>query len=697
MNVLDPRKIRNVGLFGHQSTGKTSFAEALLYTAKALPKLGSIADGSSQLDTEPEEIKRKGSIGLHLGSCEWNGCKVNVLDTPGDPNFAMDMRAGLTAIDLAAMFVSAADGVQVQTDRIWSLADEQHLPRLVILNKLDRERADFESALADIRESLSAKVTPVQLPLGKESGFCGVIDLVSMKARRAKDKTGATVEEAIPADLMDEAKMNHELLVDAVAATDDALTEKYLEDGDLSEDDLRQGLAKAIAAAEIFPLLCASGLQNIGVSDALSFIVASGPTPLDHPAKKATDPRTGDAIERACDPAAPLSAQVFKTVVDQFVGKLSMMRVWSGTLPGDGQLLNTSKGSNERYTQLVTLQGKKTEVMPQAVAGDIAVIAKLKDTSTGDTLCETKSPALLADLPKIKPVITYALKPKTKQDEDRIANALGRLADEDPTLEIGRDVEAGETLISGVGQTHIEVTVERLRRKYSVDVDLLPPKIPYRETIKGSVKNVEGKHKKQSGGRGQFGVCIINLEPNRGLGYEFVDKIVGGAIPRNFIPSVDKGIRGAMVKGVYAGFPVVDVKVELIDGKFHDVDSSDFSFQMAGSKGFKKAFLAAKPILLEPVMNLEVTIPEECTGDVIGDINQRRGRVLGVDAKGKNQVIKAQAPMSELLTYAPDLRSITSGRSSFAMEYSHYDEVPSQLAEKIVAARGKNRDEEDED
>lgn len=697
MNVLDPRKIRNVGLFGHQSTGKTSLAEALLFTAKALPKLGSVAEGTSQLDTEPEEIKRKGSIGLHLGACDWSGHKVNVLDTPGDPNFAMDMRAALTAVDLAALIVSAADGVQVQTDRIWAIADEQHLPRLVLVNKLDRERADFEAALADIRESLSPKVTPVQLPFGKEAGFSGVIDLVSMKLRRARDKSGAVVEEEIPADLRDEAVSAHELLVDAVAATDDELTERYLEDGDLSEADLRKGLSRAIAAAEIFPLLCAAGLQNIGAADMLDFLVANGPSPLDHPPKKAVDPRTDQPVERACDPAAPLAAQVFKTVVDQFVGKLSMMRVWSGTLPGDGQLLNTSRGTNERYTQLVTLQGKKTEVMAQAVAGDIAVIAKLKETATGDTLSESKSPALLPELPKVKPVITYALKPKTKQDEDRIANALSRLSDEDPTLEIGRDVEAGETLLSGVGQGHIEVTVERLRRKYSVGVELLPPKIPYRETIKGSVKNVEGKHKKQSGGRGQFGVCFINLEPNRGQGYEFVDKIVGGAIPRNFIPSVDKGIRGAMVKGVYAGFPVVDVKVELIDGKFHDVDSSDFSFQMAGSKGFKKAFLAAKPILLEPVMNLEVTIPEECTGDVIGDINQRRGRVLGVDAKGKNQVIKAQAPMSELLTYAPDLRSITSGRSSFAMEYSHYDEVPSQLAEKIVAAQGKNRVEDEED
>jgi elongation factor G len=385
--------------------------------------------------------------------------------------------------------------------------------------------------------------------------------------------------------------------------------------------------------------------------------------------------------------------------VDQFVGKLSLFRVWSGTMPGDGQIQNTTRSAPERYTQLLNLQGRKHEPVAQAVAGDIAVIAKLKDTLTGDTLSETKNPSRLPDIPRLKPVITYALKPKTKQDEDRIANALHRLTEEDPTLEISRDVEAGETLLGGVGQTHIEVTVERLKRKYSVDVELLPPKIPYRETIKGVAKGIEGKHKKQSGGRGQFGVCYINLEPNRGQGYEFLDEIVGGAIPRNFIPSVDKGIRGALARGVISGHPIVDVKVHLYDGKYHDVDSSDFSFQMAGSKGFKAAFLQAKPILLEPVMNLEVTIPEECTGDVIGDINQRRGRVVGVDTKGKNQIIKAQAPMSELLTYAPDLRSITSGRGSFTMEQSHYDEVPANIAEKVVAtAKGKMKGEaEDED
>jgi elongation factor G len=700
MNIQDPRKIRNAGLFGHQGAGKTSLAEALLYSAKALPKLGSVADDTSSLDTEPEEIKHKSSIALHLGWCAWKDHKINLLDTPGDSNFFMDTRAAITAVDIAVIVVDAVAGVQVQTDRTWGFAADARLPRLVFINKLDRERADFEFALKDVRDSLSDKATPVQIPIGSEAGFAGVVDLLSMKALKFKgDASGAYAEEEIPADLAAAAKKAREGLVDAVAAGDDALTEKYLEVGDLTPDELKSGLMKQISTGALIPVLCGSGAKNIGPAALLDFLASSCPSPADRAPIQAEDPKAHSPVQRACDPAGPLTAQVFRTIVDQFVGKLSLFRVWSGTMPGDGQIQNTTRSAPERYTQLLNLQGRKHEPVAQAVAGDIAVIAKLKDTLTGDTLSETKNPSRLPDIPRLKPVITYALKPKTKQDEDRIANALHRLTEEDPTLEISRDVEAGETLLGGVGQTHIEVTVERLKRKYSVDVELLPPKIPYRETIKGVAKGIEGKHKKQSGGRGQFGVCYINLEPNRGQGYEFLDEIVGGAIPRNFIPSVDKGIRGALARGVISGHPIVDVKVHLYDGKYHDVDSSDFSFQMAGSKGFKAAFLQAKPILLEPVMNLEVTIPEECTGDVIGDINQRRGRVVGVDTKGKNQIIKAQAPMSELLTYAPDLRSITSGRGSFTMEQSHYDEVPANIAEKVVAtAKGKMKGEaEDED
>ncbi len=699
MNVQDPRKIRNVGLFGHQGSGKTSYLEALLWTARATPKFGSMADETSNLDTEPEEIKRKSSIGLHLGTAGWKEHKLNLLDTPGDSNFFMDTRAALTAIDLAVIAVSAVDGVQVQTDRTWGFAEEARLARMVLITKMDRERANPDSVLAEVREALSDKAVPVQVPMGIEEKFAGVVDLLTMKAMRAKgDASGQVTEEPIPADMAEAVKRARETLVDAVASTDDLLTEHYLESGDLTPEQLGEGLRAAIRTGALVPVLYSSGTKNIGASSFFDFVVEACPSPADRAPVLCVDPKSGAEVERPCDPAGPLTAQVFKTLVDQFVGKLSFFRVWSGTFGGDGQLNNTTRGAAERYTQLLNLVGRKHEVVQGAVAGDIAVIAKLKETATGDTLTDSKAPVKMPDLPKIKPVITYALKPKTKGDEDRIGQALHRLCEEDPTLEVGRDVEAGETLLSGVGQVHIEVTVERLKRKYSVDVDLLPPKIPYRETIKGSAKGIEGKHKKQSGGRGQFGVCFINLEPNRGMGYEFVDDIVGGAIPRNFIPSVDKGIRGALARGVLAGFPIVDVKVSLYDGKYHDVDSSDFSFQMAGSKGFKLAFMQAKPTLLEPVMNIEVTIPDECTGDVIGDVNQRRGRVMGVDTKGKNQIIKAQAPMSELLTYAPDLRSITSGRGSFTMEYSHYDEVPGNIAEKVIAAaKGKMKEEDEEE
>ncbi len=700
MNVQDPRKIRNAGLFGHQGAGKTQLLEALLCTAKATPKLGSVADGSSNLDTEPEEVKHHASIGLHLAWAGWKDHKVNFLDTPGDSNFLMDTRAAVTAVDVAVILVDAVSGVQVQTDRTWGFAAEARLPRILVINKMDRDRADPEGVLADIRASLSDKATPVQLPLGKEDKFAGIIDLLTMKALRYKSDSGAVQEDDVPADLAATAKRAREALVDAVASTDDKLTEHYLEVGDLNAEELKGGLVKAVNAGTLVPVLYASGTRNIGASALLDFLVASCPSPADRTPVKAHDAKGEHAeVERSCDPNGPLAAQVFRTIVDQFQGKLSLFRVWSGTMPGDGQIYNANHQTTERYTQLLNLQGRKYEPVPRAVAGDLAVIAKLKDTLTGDSLTESKQPVKLPDIPRLKPVITYALKPKTKQDEDRIANALHRLHEEDPTLEISRDVEAGETLIGGVGQTHIEVTVERLKRKYSVDVELLPPKIPYRETIKGTAKGVEGKHKKQSGGRGQFGVCYLNIEPNvRGGGYEFLDEIVGGSIPRNFIPSVDKGIRAGLARGVYAGYPVVDVKVHLYDGKFHDVDSSDFSFQMAGSKGFKAGFLLAKPVLLEPVMNVEITIPDECTGDVIGDVNQRRGRVLGVDTKGKNQIIKAQVPMSELLTYAPDLRSITSGRGSFTMEFSHYDELPGHLAEKVVAEhKGKAKAEVEEE
>jgi elongation factor G len=688
--------IRNVGLVGHQGSGKTSLAEAFLFDSKATTRLGSVANETSTLDYEPEEIKRKSSISSAFASCEWQKKKVTIIDTPGDSNFFADTRNCMTSMDAAIVVVSAVDGVQVQTDKAWQYAEELGLPRAVFINKVDRERADFEGTLADVKKSLAENVVALQIPIGKEDKFTGVVDLLAGKAYRFKvDGSGELTPESIPGDLQGAAKSAREALIDAVAATDDSLTEKYLDAGDLTAEELGSGLASAILAGKLFPAFCGSASRNIGVQPVLDFIASNFPSPAARPARKGVDLK-GNAVERAPEPAAPFSAQVFKTIVDQFAGKISVFRVWSGTLKADSGFLNTTRDSAERFGQILVLSGKNSTPATEVGPGDIVAVAKLKNTFTGDSIADEKAPMKFDALPTATPVISFAIRPKAKGDEDKIANALGRIVEEDPTIHISRDAEAKEVLISGMGQLHVEITVEKIRRKFGVEVELAPPRIPYRETIKGRSMNVEGKHKKQTGGRGQFGVCYIDIEPgSRGTGFVFVDNIVGGAIPRQWIPSVEKGIRNAMNRGIVSGYPVVDVRVTLNDGKYHDVDSSDMAFQMAGSKGFKKGFRAAKPVLLEPLMSLEVTCPDDTMGDVIGDINQRRGRVLGMDSKGKQQVIKATVPMSELLKYAPDLRSITGGRGSFSMEFSHYEELPGPLAEKVMAEF--KAEEEDED
>lgn len=688
--------IRNVGLVGHQGSGKTSLAEAFLFDSKATTRLGSVANETSTLDYEPEEVKRKSSISSAFASCEWQKKKITIIDTPGDSNFFADTRNCMTAMDAAIVVLSAVDGVQVQTDKAWGYAKDLGLPRAVFISKLDRERADFDGALADVKKSLDDNVVALQIPIGKEDKFSGVVDLLALKAYRYKpDGSGDFVAEAVPGDVEGAVKKAREALVDSVAATDDALTEKYLDQGDLTAEELGTGLASAILAGKLFPAFCGSATRNIGAQPILDFIASNFPAPAGRAAKKGVDLK-GTAAERSPDPAASFSGQVFKTIVDQFAGKISVFRIWSGTLKADSGFLNTSRDSSERFGQILVLNGKTSTAVTEAGPGDIVAVAKLKNTFTGDSLADEKAPVRFEPLPVANPVISFAIRPKAKGDEDKIANALGRIVEEDPTIQISRDADAKEVLISGMGQLHVEITVEKIRRKFGVDVELAPPRIPYRETIKGRAMGVEGKHKKQTGGRGQFGVCYIDIEPGpRGSGFEFVDNIVGGAIPRQFIPSVEKGIKNAMARGIVSGYLVVDVRVTLNDGKYHDVDSSDMAFQMAGSKGFKKGFKAAKPILLEPLMSLEVSCPDDTMGDVIGDINQRRGRVLGMDSKGREQIIKATVPMAELLKYAPDLRSITGGRGSFSMEFSHYEELPGPLAEKVMA--GFKAEEEDED
>ena len=693
MKKYDTKDIRNVVLVSHGGAGKTSLAEAFLYDAKVTTRLGSVDEGNSLLDCEPEEIRRKITLSTALASFEWKKVKINLLDTPGDTNFFVDTRASMAVAEGAIVVVSAPDGVQVGTEKVWQYAEELKLPRAIFISKMDRERADFAACLEDIRKNLSEKCVAIQVPIGKEAGFSGVVDVLSQKAYRFSGDGREVKPEDVPADLADAVKKARDALIEAIASSDDALMEKYLETFELSEEEIATGLSKAIESRQLFPVLCGAATKNMAVQPVLDLIANVFPSPVARGAMKGTDPK-GEAVERKPEESEPMSAQVFKTMSAD-IGRMSLLRIYSGKLLADATVLNSTRDVKERAGSLYVLVGKKRDTVTEAAAGDIVALAKLKETRTGDTLCDEKAPVKFPEPQVPNPVISFALKPKSKGDEDKVTTKLSDIVAEDPSLRVSRDQTSKEILLSGMGQGHVEVAVEKLKRM-GVEVDLLPPKVPYLESIKGRVKGVEGKHKKQTGGRGQFGVCYIDMEPlPRGGGFEFVDAIFGGAIPRQFIPSVEKGIRDRMAKGVIAGYPVVDVKVTLVDGKYHDVDSDSRSFEFAGSKGFQAAFKQCKPILLEPIMKLEVTCPEENMGDVIGDINQKRGRVLGMEAKGKNQVIKAQVPMAECLKYAADLRSMTAGRGSFTMELSHYDEVPAHLAEKIIQ-EAKVAEEEEE-
>jgi elongation factor G len=683
MKQFESQDLRNVVLIAHQGAGKTSLAEALLFAAKGTNRLGAVDDESSNFDFEAEEHKRRMTISAHLGHVEWKKKKVNFLDTPGETNFFAETEFCLSATDAVVGVVSAIDGVQVGLEKAWERAEALRRPRALFINKMDRERASFEDTLQDIQENLAQKAIPIQIPWGREAGFKGIVDLLSLKALLYKtDKSGDCAVQDVPAELKDAVGEARQKLIEAVAESDDQLIEKYLEAGELSEEEIKTGLAAAIASGALVPVLCGAATLAVGAQPLLDLIVDEFPAPT--AAKVPGKNEHGDPVERS--PHDPFSALVFKTIVDPFVGKLSVFRIYSGHLTPEMQVYNPNRRVRERFAGLFALNGKKQDPLEGASAGDIVAVAKLKETRTGETLCDEKT-AIVFALPELpKPVISFALRAKNKGDEDKVAMALSRLAEEDVSLVVSRDEQTKDILLSGIGPIQIEAAVDKLRRKYSVEIELLPPKIPYKETVRGRAMNVEGKHKKQTGGRGQFGVCYINLEPlPRGSGFEFVDDIVGGAIPRQFIPSVEKGIRDRMTRGVVAGYPVEDVRVTLIDGKYHDVDSDSRSFEFAGSKGFQAAFRAAKPVLLEPIMEIEVTCPADHMGDVIGDVNARRGRVLGMENRGKNAVVKAQAPMAKLLRYASDLRSMTSGRGSFTMHFAHNEEVPPDEAAKVIA------------
>lgn len=685
MAVEEIGRLRTIALVGQGSTGKTQLAEAMLFTAGMTTRLGRPDDGTALMDFEPEELSRHISISSSFNHLNWKRTEVILANTPGYSAFLPDAFGTLRAVDGVVFIASAGGDLKVESEKIFEQINQLSLPRIAFVSRLDRERMDFDAAMTDLEKALAAKPIALTLPIGAETAFSGVIDVLAMKALSYPDSSGKAREDELSGELRSRAEAARTKLCEAVAETDDTLLEKYLEQGELDEAELRSALRTAVLQGKLTPVLCGSGTKNIGVDQLLDAVAALLPAPSDRPAISGQGSSNGTSIERTADTDAPFSAFVFKTVIDPFAGKLSIFRVVSGHATSDATVLNATRGSKERFGQLLRLEGKKQSPLSSALPGEIVAVAKLKDTTTGDTLCDEKSPILFPVPERPLPVISFAIRPKTRGDEEKASQALARLVEEDPALETHRDQQTHEIILSGTGQMHIEVTVEKLKRKFNVEVELTAPKVPYKETIKGRAE-AQGKYKRQSGGRGQYGDCWLKVEPlQRGSGFEFADEIVGGVIPRQYIPSVEKGVRNTLSEGYLAGFPVVDVKVTVYDGSFHEVDSSDMAFQIAASMGLKNAFEKARPILLEPIMAVEVSCPDECMGDVIGDLNSRRGRVLGMESKGAGQVIKALVPMADVLKYAPDLRSITSGRGSFEARFSHYDEVPAPMAEKVIA------------
>jgi elongation factor G len=694
---VDIHQLRNVGIIAHGGAGKTTLAEALLFNAKATERMGRVDDGSSNFDYDPEEIRRQITISTSFHHYQWNKVDVTVADTPGYINFEADTHACLRQLDGAVLVVNAVSGVEVQTEKMWHLACDTGVPTIAFVSKMDRERADFQKAVDEISDILKVNAVPIQLPLGAEAGFRGVVDLLRMKANIYKEESGRFEVTDIPPDLKDAAAKGREKVVEAAAESDDSLLEKYLEEASLTEEEIRKGFTSGVRAMKILPVLCGSALRNIAIHPVLDMINFVLPDPSFRKEVKGTNPKSKTGETRPISVDAPFSAMVFKTLADPYAGKLSIFKIYSGTLTPDMSPLNPGKNTTERIGQIFRLEGKKQKSVGSASAGEIVAVAKFKETSTGDTLCDPKHPILFAPPPVIEPVISFAIRPKTRSDEDKLGSSLSRMIEEDPTLQFGKDTQTREFILSGMGEIHLEVSVEKLRRQFGVEVELRTPKIPYKETLKGSAE-AQGKYKKQTGGRGQYGDCWLRVESlPPGAGFEFVNAIVGGAIPRQYIPAVEKGVIERISKGVLAGYPVVDTKVTVFDGSFHTVDSSEMAFKIAGSMGFKKAALEAKPVLLEPVMEMEIVVPEENVGDIIGDLNSRRGRVLGVEARGRSQIVKTFVPLVEILRYSSDLRSITSGRGQFTMRMSSYEEVPSAIAEKVISEARKEMGEEVEE
>jgi len=686
--------LRNLGIVGHGDTGKTQLVSSLLYTAGMTPRLGKVTEGNTVTDWDEEEIARKISIQTGLAFAEWapggqgEKTKINFLDTPGYSTFVNETRSSLIAADAALVVVDAVAGVQVVTEKVWDYCTEYSQPRAIVINWMDRELASFDRALESVQEAFGRAVVPLELPIGAEKQFRGVVDLLSMKALiYTPDGDGRAKIEEIPADLASAAKDAHEKLVEMVAEGDDKLMEEFFEKGTLPLEDLKKGLRLALQERRLFPVVLSSALHNIGTDAILNLIVDVFPDPAARGTASAFSEAggKGNPVERKIADSEPLSIFVFKTLSDPFAGRINYFKVMSGVLKNDATLTNFSRGTSERFQHVQVMQGHSGMEIPELHAGDLGAIAKLKDTVTGDSVGD-KSSSIFYPAARIpEPAITFAIEPKTRADEDRIGLGIHKILEEDLALRFSRDPQTKEFLLAGSGQQHIEVVVAKLRKRFKVDVTLKPPKVPYRETIRAKA-DAEGKHKKQTGGHGQFGVCRVRMEPlPRGAGFEFVDDIFGGSIPKNYIPSVEKGIRAAADRGYLAGYPMVDFRAVLYDGKYHDVDSSDMAFKIAGSLAFKEAMKSARPSLLEPIMHVEVYAPDQYSGDVMGDLSSRRGRINGSEARGANVVVKALVPFAEMLSYANDLISMTQGRASYSMEFSHYDFVPNEIAEKVIA------------
>jgi len=683
--------LRNVGLVAHVGSGKTSLAEAVLFNGESTNRLGKVDDGTSNMDFEPEEIKRTITLSTSFHHCDWKKHYINIIDTPGDDNFLSDTRFALQAADGVVVVVDATAGVKIGTEKVWSFADEQNLPRIIFINKMDRERANFFGVVEEINGIFGVKGTPVFLPIGSEEKFLGLIDLIKMKAYVFdKDGSGKFKDSGIPEDMETTVSEWREKMIENIVEADDEMMEKYLEGEELSNQEVEQTFVQGIKSGLLVPIICGSATLNMGVPQLMDLVVQGLPSPVERGAVEGTLPGGEEVIERTPTLDAPFSSLVFKTVADPFAGKLSLLRVLSGSLRAESNVYNANKEHREKFGQVFLLEGKKQKSVEMAIPGDTVAIPKLKVTGTGDTLCQENDPIIFKPVEPLPPVISYAVEAKVKGSEDKVFTSLARLLEEDPTLRLERDQATSEIVLSGTGQIHLEATCEKLNRKFGVEVNLKPVKVPYRETIKKPVLKVIYRHKKQTGGRGQFAEVHFDVSPlETGAGFEFEEALSGMNVPRNFVPAVEKGLNEAIKSGVLANYPVVDLKVRFFDGKSHDVDSSEMAFKIAASMCFKQAVQGANPVLLEPIVKMEISVPDEVMGDVMGDLNGRRGRVLGVDSKGRYQIIKAQAPMAEVLQYALDLNSMTGGRGTFQIEHSHYEEVPAQLADKVIAEAKK--------